>query len=805
MVYEAIDQTLDRRVAIKCARPGYQMSLPPEARMARDVSHFNVCKVYDLHATASGVNFISMEYVEGENLSARLKRLGPFKPHEAAEIARQICAGLAQAHRQGVIHGDLKPGNVILARTSAGTPRAVITDFGLAKVAAPDGSRIASPRGGTRDYMAPELLLGENVSVASDLYALGILFHALLTGRTPQWAATATAGSRQPSPPPAPPALDASTVTMTTQIVEKDWQRSLDHLPRPWRQVIAKCLAPVPARRFASADLIGQLLEPRHAPLKWLAAAIVVFAAAFFYWQWPGPPPGPAVRLAVLPFTFERYSGADVSAVALDIADRLSGSRRGFTVITPLEARQNQVDTPEKARKLLGATHVLATRLTGAGGQMSAQAELVDVDSGNILRVLNSAYPAGDTSALAKALIGTVTVGLNLKSRVPRETVADAAYPDYIRGRDLFLRDPRKAGDAIVFLERAVALDPKSALPYAALASAQIQRFRNGDGKQWLDQSAVTAAKAAGINPDSVLVLLVSGEVDQARGRYEQAISALNRAATLDPGNPRVWRVLAQTYQFAHRDTDAVSTYRKAIDAEPGGYQPYLFFGTYYLVRGQYRQAEEMYRKTTLLAPGVPAGHMNLGLALKQQGRYPEAEQSLFKALALGRSGRVLLNLGALYYEQERYPEALRLFLESATLGAPYAATHRNLGDAYRHLARAADADNEYRAARNEAEAEVTTNPLSADARVRLALLSARLGDTHRASYELTQALAMDTGEATLTVTNAVQAFEVLKQRDQALALLQRAPRSLWEELARVPDLVELRQDQRFQQLFQKP
>jgi tetratricopeptide (TPR) repeat protein len=164
----------------------------------------------------------------------------------------------------------------------------------------------------------------------------------------------------------------------------------------------------------------------------------------------------------------------------------------------------------------------------------------------------------------------------------------------------------------------------------------------------------------------------------------------------------------------------------------------------------------------------------------------------------------VLLNLGALYYEQERYSDALRLFLESAALGTT-AATHRNLGDAYRHLSRPADAANEYRAARTEAEDEVTTNPLSADARVRLALLSARLGDTHRASYELSQALAMDTGEATLTVANAVQAYEVLKQRDAALALLQHAPRSLWEELARMPDFAELHQDPRFQQLFQKP
>uniref|UniRef100_Q020E8 Serine/threonine protein kinase with TPR repeats n=1 Tax=Solibacter usitatus (strain Ellin6076) TaxID=234267 RepID=Q020E8_SOLUE len=806
MVYEAIDQTLDRRVAIKCARPGHQMSLPPEARMAREVSHFNVCKVHDLHTAttpAGEVNFLSMEFVDGETLSARLKRLGPLKPGEAADIARQICAGLAQAHRQGVIHGDLKPGNIILANTAGGI-RAVITDFGLAKFAVPDGSLIASHRGGTRDYMAPELLLGESATVASDVYALGILFHAMLAGRPPQWTGTATAGSRQPSSPPRSATPEGTTVTMSVNIVEKDWRRRLDEVPRSWKPVIVKCLAPVPRRRFASADAIGRLLQPRRTALRWAIAAALLLAIGIGLWRWRQLDRGPAVRLAVLPFTFEHYSGADVSAVAFDIADRLSGSRRNFTVITPLEARQNQVDTPEKARGILGATHVLKTQLTGAGAQMAAYAELVDLESGNSLRVLKSTYPVGDTAALAKALIGMVAVGLNLKSRAPQEPVADAAYPDYIRGRNLVLQNPNKAGDAIVILERAVALDPKSALPYAALASAQLQRFRNGDGRQWLDQAAASAAKAGGINPDSVPVLIASGQVDQLSGRYEQAIAGLTRAASIDPGNPAVWRTLAQAYQSAGRDGDAVATYRKAIDAERDGYQPYFFFGNYYLARGQYRQAEEMYRKTTALAPGVSAGYMNLGLALKQQGRYREAEQSLLKALSFGRSPRLLLNLGAVYYEQERYSDALSLFQESARLSAPSAIMHRNLGDAYRHLSRAKDAAAEYRAARALAEEDVTTNPRSVDARARLALLSARLGESHRASYELAQALAMDSNDAT-GIANAVQTLEVLNLREKALDLLQKAPRSLLEELARVPDLMELRQDPRFQQLFQKP
>jgi len=813
MVYEARDQVLDRRVAIKCAKGGHQQSLPPEARTAREVSHFNVCKVYDLHTAITNtgeVDFLSMEFIEGETLSAHTKNNGPLKPGEALVLARQICAGLAQAHRQGVIHGDLKLANVILAKAPDGSTRAVITDFGLARFVEPDGSRVLSRHGGTLDYMAPELLLGERATVASDIYALGGLFHAMLTGHPPKRSGAIKAGlfdspTRPAGSHPANAASDATTVTMALRTVEADWQRRIEDLPQPWSQLIVKCLEPKPERRFGTVQLLAKALEPKRTVLKWATAATVAIAAALGYWQYQQPPTGPEVRLAVLPFSVDRPATGGVASVAVEITERLAGARRNFSVISPLDAQQNQVDTPDKAHTILGATHALQTRLTTAGGQMTVEAGLVDLESGKTLQTLKSSYQSGDTAALAKALIGTVNIGLNLKSRFQQEPVADAAYPAYIQGLNLLRQDPRRAAEAIPLLESAVALDPMSALPYAALASAQIRRFLNGDGPEWLEHAEETAAKAGGINPDSVQVLLASGKVDQAKGRYEQAIHSLSRAATLDPGNAEVWRILAEFYQQAGRDQDAVETYRKAIAAEPGGYLSYLDFGTFYLARSQYRQAEEMYRKVTMLAPGLASGHMNLGLALKQEGRYQESEQSLLKALELRSSARLLSNIGALYYEQERYLEALHFFEESARLGPPSAILQRNLGDAYRHLSRPRDAANAYRMARAKSQEEVTTNPHSAQARIRLALVAARLGDTQQAEYELSQAIPTESGKTVSSPGDAVQVYEALKQRDKSIEILQQAPRYLLDELARQPDLKELRQDRRFQQLFQAP
>ncbi len=135
IVYEAQDERLGRRIALKCAKSGFHKRLPPEVRHASEISHPNVCKIFEIHtASTSGgeIDFLTMEFLDGETLAARLSR-GRLPEAEARAIARQICAGLAEAHRNRVVHGDLKSNNVILTEDADGGVRAVITDFGLAR------------------------------------------------------------------------------------------------------------------------------------------------------------------------------------------------------------------------------------------------------------------------------------------------------------------------------------------------------------------------------------------------------------------------------------------------------------------------------------------------------------------------------------------------------------------------------------------------------------------------------------------------------------------------------------------------
>ncbi len=181
-VYRADDLTLGQPVALKflpdeAARDqGLLERFKNEVRIARRVSHPNVCRVYDV-GDIEGHNFFTMEYVDGEDLASLLRRIGRLPEDKALDIARQLCAGLSAAHTKGVLHRDLKPANIMLD----GRGQVVITDFGLAGVA--DQIQGAEVRSGTPAYMAPEQLAGKEVSTRSDIFSLGLVLYEVFTGK----------------------------------------------------------------------------------------------------------------------------------------------------------------------------------------------------------------------------------------------------------------------------------------------------------------------------------------------------------------------------------------------------------------------------------------------------------------------------------------------------------------------------------------------------------------------------------------------------------------------------------------------
>src|SRR5947208_5937162 len=183
-VYRATDLTLGQSVALKflpeeAARNQRLLErFHGEVRIARLVSHPNVCRVYDI-GEVEGMPYISMEYIDGEDLASLLTRIGRLPADKAIETARKLCGGLAAAHDRGVIHRDLKPQNIMMNKRG----EVVIMDFGLAAIA--DQLNGPEARNGTPAYMSPEQLRGEAVTAKSDIYGLGLVLYELFTGRRP--------------------------------------------------------------------------------------------------------------------------------------------------------------------------------------------------------------------------------------------------------------------------------------------------------------------------------------------------------------------------------------------------------------------------------------------------------------------------------------------------------------------------------------------------------------------------------------------------------------------------------------------
>lgn len=239
-VYRADDLTLGQAVAMKflpdeAARDqGLLERFRNEVRMARRVSHPNVCRVYDVGEVDSQT-FFTMEYIDGEDLASLLRRIGRLPADKAVEIARELCAGLAAAHAKGVLHRDLKPANIMLD----GRGQVVITDFGLAGVA--DDIRGSEVRSGTPAYMSPEQLTGKEVTMRSDIYALGLVLYEVFTGRR----AFAEAPALMRAPGEHTPSRPSSVVKDLDPIVEK---------------VILRCLETEPSSRPPTALAVAAAL-----------------------------------------------------------------------------------------------------------------------------------------------------------------------------------------------------------------------------------------------------------------------------------------------------------------------------------------------------------------------------------------------------------------------------------------------------------------------------------------------------------------------------------------------------------------
>ncbi len=306
-VYRADDLSLDQPVALKFlpeSVSGNESALTRfrnEVRIARQVSHPNVCRVYDF-GEVEGHVFLSMEYVDGEDLASLVRRIGRLPADKGVEIARKLCAGLAAAHEKGVLHRDLKPSNIML--DSRG--HVLLTDFGLAGLA--DQMTGAEVRNGTPAYMAPEQLAGSEVTAQSDLYALGLVLYEIFTGKRPFEANSIAELVRAQS--------ETTPVSLTSLV--RDLDPAVERL-------ILRCLDPEPSRRPPSALAVAAAL-PGGDPLAAALAAGETPSPRMVAAAGQGLGLRPAVAMGLLAFVIFSLVAYYTLEVRRSALERMNGS-----------------------------------------------------------------------------------------------------------------------------------------------------------------------------------------------------------------------------------------------------------------------------------------------------------------------------------------------------------------------------------------------------------------------------------------------------------------------------------------------
>ncbi|MGO8971271.1 MAG: protein kinase domain-containing protein [Myxococcaceae bacterium] len=544
-VYEASDVKLRSGVALKVIRGRIATDMTAmerfrrEVLLARRVSHPNVCRVYELYdgktATGLPIHFLTMELLEGETLSQRLARAGRLTTAEALPLVRQLCAGLAAAHAEGVIHRDFKSSNVMLVprgealgESTASSTRVVITDFGIALALQVRSQETASEplTGGggilgTPEYMAPEQVAGDAVTQASDIYALGVVLYEMVTGKLPFTGDTplVAAAKRLKEAPPSPEATTPG-------------------LGRRWSTTVLRCLAREPERRFKSAlDIVPELERPRRRWPRWASASAILVAAALAAFVVarkspnfrPTPPSRTAVAstprpvVALLGFRNDLVSAESAwlpTAISEDLGRELAAAETSLRVVPG--------DRVAQVRRSLGVSE-------NAVSEDSVQKRMQGLLVANVLIY----------GALKPAALGSASVGLSLK-------VLDTASGGELAS---FEEDLGEGGQA-----------------WADKASSLAERLRQALGVS-LSQTQAAALSAVRPRNLSAVRSYAEGLIRLRRFEYETARSYFEAALATDGSFFDARRRLGETWELEGNKKKAREV-AEGIRARPGGLTP---------------------------------------------------------------------------------------------------------------------------------------------------------------------------------------------------------------------------------------
>ncbi|MGA7523885.1 MAG: tetratricopeptide repeat protein [Acidobacteriaceae bacterium] len=810
-VYEAEDGFLQGvHVALKTILPHFadepalKQRFEREVLLARKVTHPNLCPIYEIfhcEQPPPAFFFLTMKLLPGKTLAQRLRHPDAISAKEGMEILRQMAAGLAAIHDQGIVHRDIKPNN-IMVEGNGEKVRLWITDFGLARAHESETSlRNTHAVAGTPGYIAHELYLGHPPSPASDLYAFGVVLHQVFTGQKP---------TEVP---------DGSSVIVSPRLDSA--------VPFFCSHLVRECLDPDPERRCqAFEQALDSLALKRRTTAAWTRRHFIGAAAAGICAVGAGswaeretiydllhPLPGKRfVALLNWPKTSDSRVAPMLTGVIAAIKSqlaRIEALDHNLFVISPDDVDQDvaQAANMREVCDPLGANLVLAASGVPGEKHFELLLRVIDPITGHALRSRSLECDLHDATALpAKAVMAAASLlnvrrYLNDSERTQPGTNSTAAFTAFQQAEAL-MKQPNDAGldAAIEKYKQAVDIDPQYAIAHAELGIAYGHLYGIRRDSAALDLARRNCEHALALDPGLVDGHLARAWVLEQTGDEQDALDEFKKALALDPSNPQalVWQ--AQLYGRLDRWTDAEATFRRVLAERPNYWLGYNELGFVLHNEGKYQKAIQCFRDATVAAPGNSLAWSNLGVEYLQIGDFADATESLKKSRALDPVfDQAAANTSLALRYQGKDEDALAFALVATKLNPADDSNWLELGECYTSLHNQIAAKTAYLRAAREAEQHLATDRTNGPGVMLLALYYVKSGNPRDAISLVKKAESLGAGDMDSQLYKA-RILELLGKRGEALATLTacfaRGATAL--QIASFPDLELLREDPRY-------
>jgi tetratricopeptide (TPR) repeat protein/predicted Ser/Thr protein kinase len=688
-VYKARDRELDRLVVVKIIRPELARSpetlqrFKQELILARQVTHKNVIRIYDW-GEADGVKFLTMEYVDGTDLKMLIREQGKFAPAEAVRVMQQICRALDAAHSEGIIHRDLKPSNVMI--DAQGKVR--VMDFGLAQSYETVGLTLTGALVGTPEYMAPEQAKGEPPDTQSDIFAAGLIFYELLTGKAPYPADNPLQSLMKRTHQRALPVshLDNSISLVLSSIVSRCLEADRNNRYRSGAELLSDLEAYQPSGAGSSHVFQGsRAVVP--GLYKWLTItlACLLLAAGVLAWKFftkiPAGPPHATV--SVLVSDFENKTSDPVFDGTLEPMFNVALEGASFVNAFNRESARklaqklpNATDKLDEQSALLvalsqGIGAVVTGSLSRRGDGYKLSVEALDARSGK--SVANAEVSAGTKDGLLlaipklaapirKALGDTTPESVQLAASGPFSAASLEVVHLYSVAMDQQFAG--KTDEALQSFSKAAELDPNFARAYSGMSATAAALGRQAEGEKYVKLAMEHLDRMTERERDHTRAFFF-----YMTGDYPKCVEEYGSLVSQYPADRIGQANLAVCYLQLRNISKAIEAARKAVEIVPNAAALRVNLSFLLAFSGDFQGGEGEARKALEINPSLEEGYLALAEAQLGQGQISQVTETYHSLEKLSDRGAstAAIGLADLAAYEGRFAEAVRLLERGAT------------------------------------------------------------------------------------------------------------------------------------------